>query len=69
MKTVHREYRVAKERIGFIRFIFEAYEGVAVVTTLDAQSGHIRLMIAPQRIETAKAVIDALKKEFLFDEL
>ncbi|MDX9964430.1 DUF4911 domain-containing protein, partial [Desulfobacter postgatei] len=27
---------VDKTKIGFIRFIFEAYEGIAVVTTLEA---------------------------------
>jgi hypothetical protein len=69
MKTVHKEYRVDKTKIGFIRFIFEAYEGVAIATTLDAKAGHIRLAIAPERLETAQMIVDDLKRDFMFDEV
>lgn len=69
MKTVHKQYLVDKTRIGFIRFIFEAYEGVAVVSTLDPKTGHIRLAIAPDRIVSAMMIVDALKEDFLFDEI
>jgi len=68
MHTLSKEYMVDKEKIGFIRFIFEAHEGVAVVTTLDPKEGHILLRIAPDRVETALTVIDDLKKDFKFDE-
>ncbi len=69
MKTILKEYRVDKTRIGFIKFIFEAHEGIAVATTLDPKTGHIRLAIAPQRTESAFRIIEDLKKDFLFDEL
>jgi Domain of unknown function (DUF4911) len=69
MKTILKEYRVDKTRIGFIKFIFEAYDGIAVATTLDSKTGHIRLAIAPQRTESAFRIIEDLKKDFLFDEL
>ncbi len=68
MQMLHKQYRVDKTRIGFIRFIFEAYEGVAVPTTLDAADGLLRLAISPDRLETARMIIDDLKKDFLFDE-
>ncbi|WP_300462456.1 DUF4911 domain-containing protein [Desulfobacula sp.] len=69
MRTVHKEYRVDKTKIGFIRFIFEAHEGVAIATTLDAKTGHIRLAIAPERLETAQMIIEDLKRDFMFDEV
>ena len=69
MKTLHKKYKVDKTKIGFIRFIFEAYEGVAVSTTLDPKTGYIRLAIAPDRTETADMIIEDLKKDFQFDEL
>jgi hypothetical protein len=69
MKTILKEYRVDKTRIGFIKFIFEAHDGIAVATTLDSKTGHIRLAIAPQRTESAFRIIEDLKKDFLFDEL
>ncbi len=69
MKTILKEYRVDKTKIGFIKFIFEAHDGIAVATTLDPKSGHIRLAIAPERTESAFRIIEDLKKDFLFDEL
>ena len=69
MKTILKEYRVDKTRIGFIKFIFEAHEGIAVATTLDPKTGHIRLAIAPQRTQSAFRIIEDLKKDFLFNEL
>ncbi len=69
MKTIHKEYIVDKTQIGFIRFILEAYEGVAIATTLDAKKGHIRLAIAPDRMETAFMIVDDLKKDFMFNEV
>ncbi len=65
-QTLHREYRVDKTRIGFIKFIFEAYEGIAVVTTLDAKAGHVRLAIAPDLAEEAFRIIADLKKDVEF---
>ena len=69
MKTIRKEYLVDKTRIGFIRFIFEAHDGIAVVTTLDPASGHIRISMAPDRIKTVFRVIQDLKKEFEFNEV
>jgi hypothetical protein len=69
MKTIHKEYLVDKTKIGFIRFIFEGHEGVAVATTLDPKTGHIRLAIAPDRMELAQMIVEDLKKDFLFNEV
>lgn len=69
MKTIHKEYRVDKTRIGFIRFILEGHEGVAIATTLDARTGHIRLAIAPDRLETMQMIVEDFKKDFLFNEV
>ncbi len=69
MKTFHKEYIVDKTRIGFIRFIFEGHEGVAIATTLDPKTGHIRLAIAPERIKTAQMIIKDLQKDFKFNEI
>jgi len=69
MKTIHKEYIVDKTMIGFIRFIFEGHEGVAIATTLDVKKGHIRLAIAPDRMETAQMIVKDLKKDFMFNEV
>ena len=69
MKTIHKEYLVDKTRIGFIRFIFEGHEGVAIATTLDPKKGVIRLAIAPDRMESAQMIVEELKKDFMFNEV
>lgn len=67
--TIHKKYLVDKSKIGFIRFIFEAHEGVAIPTTLDAKQGLIRLAIPSGRLETVNMIVDGLKKDFLFNEV
>jgi hypothetical protein len=67
MNTVRQYYRVDRHRINMVRFIFEAYEGVAVVTTLDAASGSIVLAVAPGCTETARMIMDDLGRHFLIE--
>ena len=47
MRTIRRYYRVDRRQINLIRFTIEAYEGIAVVSTLDADAGLIVIYIAP----------------------
>ena len=46
-ETVKRYYRVDRRKIAFLRFIFEAYDGLAIIETLNPESGVIVLYIAP----------------------
>ena len=65
VKTVNRFYRVDRRRISFIRFIFEAYEGLAVVTTIDPSKGVIVLRVAPGCEAFAEDVMSDLSKTVL----
>ena len=69
MQTVHKLYRVEKSRIGFLKFIFEAHDNLAVVTTLDAKDGLVRLAIAPGCSPEAIAVMEDLKKDIMINEV
>ena len=69
MKTILKEYIVDKTMIGFIKFIFEGHEGVAVATTLNSAKGHIRLAIAPDRVKTDQKIDKDLEKDFKFSEI
>lgn len=64
MNTVQQLYRVDRRRISLIKFTFEAYEGLAVVTTLDAGTGLIALKVAPGCEEMARTVLMDLGKTF-----
>ncbi|MFH1625628.1 MAG: DUF4911 domain-containing protein [Pseudomonadota bacterium] len=47
MDTIQKYFKVERKNIAFLKFILEAYEGMAVMRTLDAQEGVVELMIAP----------------------
>ena len=66
-QTSKQKYRVDRRQISFIRFIFEAYEGVAVVTTLDPATGLISLAMAPGCEKIARDVMDDLGRSILIE--
>ena len=69
MQTTQLNYRVDRRQISMIRFIFEAYEGIAVVTTLDAASGRIILSVAPGCETMVDHIMMDLGKDFLIERL
>ena len=42
-------YRVDRRDISLLRFILEAYEGVATLTTVDPREGIVKVLAAPGR--------------------
>ena len=50
-------------QIHYLRFIIEAYEGIAVVTTLDPKSGLVQLSIAPGCEEDVLEILQAESAE------
>lgn len=67
MKSVRQYYRVDRRRISLIKFIFEAYEGVAVVTTMDAKAGVIFLTVAPGCETVARDVMADLSRNVMIE--
>lgn len=49
--------------IAYIVGLFEAYDGFAVVRTLDPRRGHIELMIAPDFVNEVDRLVTALARE------
>ncbi len=50
-------YRVDRSRISFIRYIFEGYDGLAILTTLDREAGRVVLSVAPGAETLAASVM------------
>ena len=69
MKTTNRYYRVDRREIAFLRFIFEAYDGIALVKTIDAQKGLILLYIAPGCEQDVDFVLRDLEKQIMIEHL
>jgi hypothetical protein len=47
METTQRYYRVDRREIFFIQSIFEGYDGLATISTVDPNRGVIRLAMPP----------------------
>ncbi len=58
LATKKKHYRVSRGKISFIKFILEAYDNVASVTTIDPVAAVILVVIAPG---CEKLVEDILK--------
>ncbi len=53
------EARISAERIHFLKFILEAYDGLAVLSTLDEKAGLVRLRFAAEvRLEVEALLAD-----------
>ena len=58
-----------RRQIHFLRFLLEAYEGVAVLTTLDQIAGLVVLLIAPGRETEASQLVDQLREEIMIEQV
>ena len=47
MRCEELYYRVDRRQISFLRFIFESYDGIGMITTLDPNEGIIVIRVAP----------------------
>ena len=63
METIKRYYRVDRRQIAFIKFLFEAYDGIAGMRTINPTKGIIKLHIAPGCETQVNRILQDLKKE------
>jgi len=66
MDSIQWQVEVDKKDIAYIVSIFEGYDDLAVVRTLDPTRGLIELMISPDLLEDARQLTEALSKEIHF---
>lgn len=57
------------ENIAPIKFVFEAYEEVAIVRTVDRHAAVIVLLIAPDFFEDARGILASLQRDFPCTEI
>ncbi|HAY38258.1 MAG TPA: DUF4911 domain-containing protein [Desulfobacteraceae bacterium] len=68
MKTIKKFLRVDRREICYLKFILEAYDGIATLTTIDAHQGIVMLRIAPGCEGDVEAVLQDLKKDIIIDD-
>lgn len=69
MRTHRRYYRVDRHQIAFLRFILEAYDGLAVLQTVDAQRGEVVVYISRGCLEEAIGILADLQKTIHMEEM
>lgn len=67
METIKKYLRVDRREICFLRFIFEAYDGIAIITTIDPDSGIVLLSIAPGCEDDVEMILQDLKKDIMIE--
>lgn len=67
VETIKRYCRVDRREIAFIKFIFEAYDGIAVLETLDPVAGIVVFHIAPGCERDVEAILQDLNREILIE--
>jgi hypothetical protein len=65
LQTRKQYFRIHRNHICFVRFIIEAYEGIALMTTIDAKKGIVEIMTAPGCDEEVDAIMDDLRQSIL----
>ena len=68
MKTIKKYFRIDRKEICFLKFILEAYDGIATLTTNDARQGIILLRIAPGGEDEVETILQDLKKDTIIQE-
>jgi len=61
--------RVDRRRIAFLKFIFEAYDGIANLTTIDAKLGIISVNIPDGCNDTVDKLLEEMGRDILIEPL
>jgi hypothetical protein len=54
---------IRSEKISWLRFIFEGYDGLAIVSTISAQQGLVRIQTLDCRFQETMRLIAALAQD------
>ena len=57
------------EHIAYVKFIFESYEEVGIVRTVDRKKAVIVLLAMPDFLRVARNIIESLQKEIALFEI
>ncbi|MFP3998543.1 MAG: DUF4911 domain-containing protein [Desulfobacterales bacterium] len=68
-RTTCRNLRIERREICFFKYLFEAYEGIAVLETIDPKTGHIALHTAPGCEPVVEAILSELSEKYLIEDI
>ena len=63
MKLLEIYLETLPEHIAYLKFIFESYEEVGIIRTIDRKKAIIVLLAMDDFAETARGILDSLKRD------
>ena len=57
------------EDIAYVKFIFESYEGVGIIRTVERKKAVIALLAVDDFLNVARSILDSLQKEIPLIEI
>jgi len=69
LDTISLLIQIPPREIAYLNFVFESYEGVAAVRTVDPHDGIVELMVSPHYQEETKEILKSLAEEFPVQEV
>lgn len=68
--SLHEIYlEIPPEEIAYVKFIFESYEGVGIIRTVERKKAIIVLMAMDDFLSTARSILTSLKNEVSLTEI
>ena len=67
MKSSTKYYQIERSQIAFFKFILEAYEGIAVLSTVDSFRGVVVLRIPPGCESETEMLVNVLEREIMIE--
>jgi hypothetical protein len=61
--------RIQRQDIALIKFIFESYEGIGIVRTVDKKKATVVILVVPDFIAHARAILDSLREHMEWHEI
>jgi hypothetical protein len=68
-KIVKKVLKLKRKDISYIKFLFEGYEGLGIVTTIDKSKPLIEISMMPDFVCDINNILDALREEIIFQEV
>ncbi len=60
---------IRPEDIAYVKFIFESYEGVGIIRTVDRKKATIVVLVVEDFLEAARSILTYLKNEVPLTEI
>ena len=60
---------IAPEDIAYVKFIFESYEEIGIIRTIDRKKAIIVLLAMSDFVDIAHEIIESLKRDILLAEI